>query len=187
MNGWYNILAISKNPETRFKSKPSSLDTQINNSRGKLTHWITEGIVKADLEQQMENILTQAILKSTCYDIAHKFWFVLVVHRIMVYYWLTTNLQCKGMYKLAMTESFIFSLIILYSLLDKTITTLGKKVSVKLDFKLEKELKKVQKQGRDERTQEDYPTSAKIHTRCRVVFLRSFISALFLCFFQLHP
>ena len=64
---------------------------------------------------------------------------------------------------------------------------LGKKVSVKLDFKLGMELKKVQKQGRDERTQEDYPTSAKIHTRCRVVFLRSFISALFLYFFQLHP
>ena len=31
---------------------------------------------------------------------------------------------------------------------------------------------------------EDYPTSAKIHTRCRVVFLRSFISALFLYFFS---
>ena len=64
---------------------------------------------------------------------------------------------------------------------------LGKKVSVKLDSKLGKELKKVQKQGRDERTQEDYPTSAKIHTRCRGVFLRSFISALFLYFFQLLP
>ena len=64
---------------------------------------------------------------------------------------------------------------------------LGKKVSVKLDSKLGKELKKVQKQGRDERTQEDYPTSAKIHTRCRVVFLRSLISALFLYFFQLLP
>ena len=49
------------------------------------------------------------------------------------------------------------------------------------------ELVKVQKQGRDERTQEYYPTSAKIHSRCRVVFLRSFISALFLYFFQLHP
>ena len=64
---------------------------------------------------------------------------------------------------------------------------LGKKVSVKLDSMLEKELKKVQKQGRDERTQEDYPTSAKIHTRCREVLLRSFISALFLYFFQLLP
>ena len=64
---------------------------------------------------------------------------------------------------------------------------LGKKVSVKLDFKLGMELKKVQKQGRDERTQEDYRTSAKIHSRCRVVFLRSFISTLFLYFFQLHP
>ena len=54
-------------------------------------------------------------------------------------------------------------------------------------FQVGMELKKVKKQGRDERTQEDYPTSAKIHTRCRVVFLRSFISALFLYFFQLHP
>ena len=49
------------------------------------------------------------------------------------------------------------------------------------------ELKKVQKQGRDERTQEDYPTSVVYFCRCRVVFLRSFISALFLYFFQLHP
>ena len=49
------------------------------------------------------------------------------------------------------------------------------------------ELKKAQKQGRDERTQEDYPTSAVYFCRCRVVFLRSFISSLFLCFFQLHP
>ena len=54
-------------------------------------------------------------------------------------------------------------------------------------FQVGMELKKVQKQGRDERTQEDYPTSAQIHTRCRVVFLRSFISALFLYLYQLHP
>ena len=49
------------------------------------------------------------------------------------------------------------------------------------------ELKKVQKQGRDERMQEEYPTSAVYFCRCRVVFLRSFISTLFLYFFQLHP
>ena len=49
------------------------------------------------------------------------------------------------------------------------------------------ELKKVQKQGRDERMQEDYPTFAVYFCRCRVVFLRSFISALFLYFFHLHP
>ena len=49
------------------------------------------------------------------------------------------------------------------------------------------EPKKVQKQGRDERTQEDYPTSGVYFCRCRVVFLRSFISALFLYFFWLHP
>ena len=48
-------------------------------------------------------------------------------------------------------------------------------------------LKKVQKQGRDERTQEDYPTSGVYFRRCWVVFLRSFISALFLSFFQAHP
>ena len=64
--------------------------------------------------------------------------------------------------------------------IDFLVYTRGKKVYVKLDFKLGKELKKVQKQGRGERTQEDYPTSAKIHSRCRVVFLRSFTSALFL-------
>ena len=41
---------------------------------------------------------------------------------------------------------------------------------------------KVKKQDRDERTQEDYTTSTKIHSRCtrRIVFLCSFISALFL-------
>ena len=49
------------------------------------------------------------------------------------------------------------------------------------------EPEKVQKQGRDERTQEDYPTSGVYFCRCRVVFLRSFISALFLYFFRLHP
>ena len=49
------------------------------------------------------------------------------------------------------------------------------------------EPKKVQKQGRDERTQEDYPTSGVYFCRFRVVFLRSFISALFLYFFRLHP
>ena len=49
------------------------------------------------------------------------------------------------------------------------------------------DLSKVQKQGRDERTQEDYPTFVKIHSKCRVVFLHSFIPALFLYFFQIHP
>ena len=43
----------------------------------------------------------------------------------------------------------------------------GKKVTVKLLFQLGVVLKKRQKQGRDERTQEHYPTSAKIHSRCR--------------------
>ena len=49
------------------------------------------------------------------------------------------------------------------------------------------EPKKVQKQGRDERTQEDYPTSGVYFCRYRVAFLHSFISALFLYFFRLHP
>ena len=49
------------------------------------------------------------------------------------------------------------------------------------------EQKKVQKQARDERTQEDYPTSGVYFCRCRVVFLRAFISGLFLYFFRLHP
>ena len=39
---------------------------------------------------------------------------------------------------------------------------------------------------RTETRQEDYPTFAKVHSRCRVVFLRSFISALFVYLFQVH-
>ena len=46
------------------------------------------------------------------------------------------------------------------------------------------DMKKRMKQGRNERTQEAYPTSAKTHSRCRVVFLRSLVSALFLNFFH---
>ena len=41
-------------------------------------------------------------------------------------------------------------------------------------FQVGMDLKKVQKQGRDKRIQE-YLTSAKIHSRCRVVFLHSFL------------
>ena len=41
------------------------------------------------------------------------------------------------------------------------------------------DLKEVQKQDRDERMQKDYHTSAIIRSRCRVVFLHSYISALF--------
>ena len=62
----------------------------------------------------------------------------------------------------------------------------GKKFS-KTSFQLRMDLKRGQKQGRDERTQEDYPTSAVYFYRCRVVFLHSFISSLFLYFFQVHP
>ena len=52
-------------------------------------------------------------------------------------------------------------------------------------FNLGMGLKKVQKQGRDERTQEDYP--AVYFFRCKVVvFLRFFITALFLNLFQAH-
>ena len=46
------------------------------------------------------------------------------------------------------------------------------------------ELKKGRKRGREETTQEDYPTFAKIHSRCQVVFLHSFLSALFRPFFS---
>ena len=49
------------------------------------------------------------------------------------------------------------------------------------------EPKKVQKQGRDERTQEDYRTSGVHFCRCRVVFLRSIISGLLVYVFRLHP
>ena len=44
----------------------------------------------------------------------------------------------------------------------------------KTSFQLRMGLKKGKKQGRDERMREDYPTSAKVHIRCRVGFLRSF-------------
>ena len=64
---------------------------------------------------------------------------------------------------------------------------LGGKSFCKTWFEVGMELKKVQKQGRDESTQEDYPTTAKIHIRSRVTFLRSFISALFLYFFNSIP
>ena len=40
----------------------------------------------------------------------------------------------------------------------------SKKVPAKLHFNQGMDLKKVQKQGRDERNQEDYPTSAKKYT-----------------------
>ena len=49
---------------------------------------------------------------------------------------------------------------------------LGKSFS-KTSFQLRMYRKKGQKQGRDERTQEEFRRSAKIHSRCRVVFVRS--------------
>ena len=61
----------------------------------------------------------------------------------------------------------------------------GGKSFCKTSFQSRMELKKGQKQGRDEGTQEDYPTSAVYFCRCQVVLLRSFISALFLSFFLL--
>ena len=61
------------------------------------------------------------------------------------------------------------------------------KTLCKTSFQLRMDLKKGQKQGKDERTQKDYPTSAVYFCTCRVVFLRSFISALFLSYFQVHP
>ena len=61
---------------------------------------------------------------------------------------------------------------------------LGEKSFSKKDTKFPE---KGHKQVRDERTQEDYLTIAVYFCRCRVVFLRSFISTLFLSFFQAHP
>ena len=46
------------------------------------------------------------------------------------------------------------------------------------------EAEKGQKQGREERMQEDYRTSAAYFCSCPVVFSRSSISALFLSFFS---
>ena len=40
----------------------------------------------------------------------------------------------------------------------------------KASLQLRMTLKKGQKQGRNERTQEDYLTSAQLHSRCRVIF-----------------
>ena len=59
----------------------------------------------------------------------------------------------------------------------------------KTSFQVGLDQKKVQKQDRDERTQENYPTctSAVYFCRCRVVFLRFFVSALFRYIFQVHP
>ena len=54
----------------------------------------------------------------------------------------------------------------------------------KTSFQLRMDLKKGPKQGRDERMQEDYPTSAVCFCRRRVVLLHSLISALFLSFFK---
>ena len=65
-----------------------------------------------------------------------------------------------------------------------TNTNTREKRFLKPSFQLRMDLKKWQKQGRDDRTHEDYATSAKIHSRCSVVFLHSFISALFLSFFR---
>ena len=48
-------------------------------------------------------------------------------------------------------------------------------------------LNEIQKQGRGEKMQEGYPTIAVYFCRCRVVFLRPFISALFLSLFQGPP
>ena len=65
---------------------------------------------------------------------------------------------------------------------------LGKKVSVKLDFQVREGAEKSTETRQRWKNARKLPfISAKIHTRCRVVFLSSFISALFLYFFQLLP
>ena len=55
----------------------------------------------------------------------------------------------------------------------------------KTSFQVGMDLEKVQKQGRDERTQEEIPYICKIHSRCRVVFLL-FSSLPCFCSFQVH-
>ena len=52
----------------------------------------------------------------------------------------------------------------------------------KTTFQLGMDLKKVEKQGRDERTQEDNPTLGVYFWRCRVVSFRFFFSSLSLVF-----
>ena len=54
------------------------------------------------------------------------------------------------------------------------VCTLGKKCFCKTSFQLEMSLKKGQKQGRDERTHEDYLTSAKYTADVRLVFFAFF-------------
>ena len=73
------------------------------------------------------------------------------------------------------------------------------KSSCKTSFQVGIALKKVKKQGRDERTQEDYGMMAAkkvkkstlhllhIHSRCSVVVLCSFIPALCLYFYRPIP
>ena len=53
------------------------------------------------------------------------------------------------------------------------ITTIGKRVFTNF-ISSRDEVEKVQKLDRDERTPEDYPTFAKIHSSSRVVLLHSF-------------
>ena len=56
----------------------------------------------------------------------------------------------------------------------------------KTAFQLMMELNKDRDKGKDEKTQEDYQTSAKIQSRCQVVFKHCFISNLFLSVYHLH-
>ena len=53
--------------------------------------------------------------------------------------------------------------------------SIKERILCKTSFQVGMDLEKVQKQGRDERTQEAYPTFAMYFCRCKVVFLRSFI------------
>ena len=60
----------------------------------------------------------------------------------------------------------------------------GKKFFCKIKFKLRIDRAEKRTEGRDEKTQEDYRTSAVYFCRCPVLLLRSFISALFLSLFS---
>ena len=85
--------------------------------------------------------------------------------------------------RLQLNNVFIFWLEVSLETPEKRTETTGKSFC-KTWFQVGIELKKYRNK---DRMQEDCPTSAVYFRRCRVVFLRSFISALFLYFFQLHP
>ena len=70
---------------------------------------------------------------------------------------------------------------------DEKEQKLGKKVSIKLHFMLKMGLKKDRNKAEVKERKKTTLHLLCIFGRCQVVFLHSFISALFLSFFQAHP